>query len=303
MTPDALKGAREFVSWGELDEALTILTSEWDPADALASEAADLKAGILFAKGDTAGALEPLAELVVAGNANFHTHYRLAEYHRALGNIDQTILNHRLAHAQFGWTESVRHGYSFTHDYFSPNIPAWESWFKNVVTAAPIEALEIGSWQGGSASWLLDKVISRRGGRLTCIDTFEGSSEHAHFIGGLGSSIETMFDNNIIRTGHGDKLRKLVGYSQVVLPTLWGEKFDFIFIDGAHEAQFVIQDAVLCWGLIQPGGFILFDDANFTFAQRPMQNTIRALEFFLSVFGDDLKIIDQGAQLLIQRTR
>jgi len=42
---------------------------------------------------------------------------------------------------------------------------------------------------------------------------------------------------------------------------LMNEHFDFIYIDGAHEAKFVIQDAVLALPLLKPGGYILFDDA------------------------------------------
>ncbi|HVC60817.1 MAG TPA: class I SAM-dependent methyltransferase [Acetobacteraceae bacterium] len=303
MTPDDLARVRDLIGSGELDDALARLAASWDPTGPLAPDAADLKALALDRKGDVTGALEPLRELVANGTATFHTYYRLAEYYRRLGQIDQTVLFHRLAHAKFDWPESLAHGYCFTHDYFSPNIRFWQTWFRDHITAAPLEALEIGSWQGGSATWLLDNVISRRGGRLTCIDAFEGSSEHVAIMASLGSRLQDLFDDNVLRTGHDDKVRKLVGYSQAVLPSLWGEKFDFIYIDGAHEAKFVIQDAALCWGLLRPGGFMLFDDVNFTFANHPEQNTVRAIDFFLSVFADDLNVIDRRHQLLVQRAR
>jgi len=38
-----------------------------------------------------------------------------------------------------------------------------------------------------------------------------------------------------------------------------------IYVDGAHEASIVIQDAVNSHRLIAPGGFLLFDDLNFKF--------------------------------------
>jgi predicted O-methyltransferase YrrM len=182
-------------------------------------------------------------------------------------------------------------------------IPHWEHRFANQVTSAPIQALEIGSWQGGSATWMLDKIISRRGGRLTCIDPFEGSSEHVEIMGTLGNTLENIFDGNITRTGHGGLLRKFVGYSQDILPTLAGEKFDFIYIDGAHEAKFVIQDAVLCWGLLKLGGHLLFDDLNFSFSNHTEQNTVRATDFFLSVMMDDLEVLERQNQLFVRRVR
>ena len=303
MKPDFWDTVRILIANGEPDEALARIAANWDASGTPTPESADAMAAAIAGTGDLVGALAPLNAAIESGTANFHTYFRLAEYHRRLGQIKNTLINHRLAHAQFGWPESLAHGYSFTHDYFSPNILIWENWFRVRITAKPIEALEIGSWQGGSATWLLDKVISPRGGRLTCIDGFEGSSEHVGLMETLGTRLEDIFDDNIERTGHGDKLRKLVGRSQVILPTLWGENFDFIYIDGAHEAKFVIQDAVFSWGLLKPGGFMLFDDVGFKFADHPEQNTGRAIDFFVSVFGDEIQQIDCRGQLLLQRSK
>ena len=221
----------------------------------------------------------------------------------ALGDADAAAAQYRQAHALIGWPESQRHGYVFTHDYFSSNIPQWRDWFATHITAAPIAALEIGSWQGGSACWLLDAVVAPRGGHLTCIDTFAGSSEHEGLAAAGPGALEAAFDANIARSLQGARVRKLAGRSQDVLPRLHGERFDFIYIDGAHEAKFVIQDAVLCWGLLPAGGHMLFDDVPFAFAAAPEQDTARAIDFFLSVFRDDVTVIARGRQLLLRRER
>lgn len=301
MDEGSLRRLRTLITQGNPDAALAEIDRDWSPTDPMAPTIADVAAFALETKGDLKGAIARLDQLVINGTATFHTHYRLAEYHRKLGEIPEVFRNHRFAHSKFGWPESLAHGYSLTHDYFSPNIPFWEKWFSEEITAAPLRVLEIGSWQGGSAAWMLDKVISRRRGQLTCIDTFEGSSEHAGMIASLGRRLEDIFDENIARTGHGDLVRKLVGKSQEVLPDLRGEKFDLIYVDGAHEAKYVIQDVVLGWPLVRTGGFMLFDDLNFTFHDRPEQNTARAVEFFLSVFSDDLEIVSRRHQLLVRR--
>lgn len=253
--------------------------------------------------GRPAAAIAALRALVASGEADYWTHHLLAQNHAALGDAAGAAAQYRQAHALIGWPESLRHGYVFTHDYFSPNVPQWQDWFDGHITAAPIAALEIGSWQGGSACWLLDRVVAPRGGRLTCIDTFAGSSEHRGLDAVGPGALEAVFDGNIARTGHGALVRKLAGSSQAVLPRLHGERFDFIYIDGAHEAKFVIQDAVLCWGLLRTGGFMLFDDVPFAFAAAPEQDTARAIDFFLSVFRDDVTVIARGRQLLLRRER
>ena len=247
-------------------------------------------------------AIAVLNEFVAEGRADFHTYYRLAEYYRLTGEYSLSTLTTGWHMRRLGGRRVSLVGTCSRMINFSPMIPHWERRFANHVNAAPIQALEIGSWQGGSATWMLDKIISRRGGQLTCIDPFEGSSEHVGIMSSLGNTLENIFDENIARTGHGNLLRKLVGYGQDILPRLAGEKFDFIYIDGAHEAKFVIQDAVLCWGLLKQGGYMLFDDLNFfLFMDHPEQNTARATDFFLSVMAEDLEVLESQGQLFVRR--
>ena len=68
----------------------------------------------------------------------------------------------------------------FTTDWFSPNIPQWESLF----TATgwdpdqPKTVLEIGSFEGRSTLWILERLLRHPDSRIHCIDTFEGGVEH-----------------------------------------------------------------------------------------------------------------------------
>ena len=93
----------------------------------------------------------------------------------------------------------------------------------------------------------------------------------------------------------------MVGRSSDVLRLLAPGAYDFAYIDGAHEAKHVISDAVLVWPLLEAGGFLLFDDYNFTFAATPEQNTAQAIDFFLRVYADELEVIDKGAQVLLRK--
>lgn len=170
-----------------------------------------------------------------------------------------------------------------------------------MITAQPIDCLEIGSWQGASATWLLDQVVAPRGGKLTCIDPFSGSSEHRGIVEKLDSALEAIFDANIQKSGHAARCRKLVGRSQDVLRTLIPASYDFVYVDGAHEAKFVIQDAILAFPLLRPAGFMLFDDLDFEFPDNPRQNTVRAIEFFIDVFGDEIDCAYKERQLLMQK--
>ena len=283
------------------DAALNMIEDNRTELEEIAEHVVNLEALAYEKKKDLPRAKEILENFSNTRKETFWIYFNLARIYRDLGDIDFSIRATQRAHAQCGWNNSQQNGYVLTHDYFSPNIANWSQWFGQLITAAPIACLEIGSWQGGSSTWLLDNVIAPRGGSLTCIDTFEGSSEHLGFLHTLHAGLEELFDANIARTGHGHLCRKLVGYSQDVLRQMRSGDFDFIFVDGAHEAKFVIQDAIYCWSMLRPGGFLLFDDYGFKFPGREDQNTAKAVDFFINSFSDEIKVIHQGWQVLIRK--
>jgi predicted O-methyltransferase YrrM len=88
-----------------------------------------------------------------------------------------------------------------------------------------------------------------------------------------------------------------------VLCRLHGERFDFIYIDGAHEAKYAIQDAVLGWALLPAGGFMLFDDTHFSFPDHPEQNTQTAMAAFRSWFADEMDVLTPllDRQMLVRK--
>ena len=92
-----------------------------------------------------------------------------------------------------------------------------------------------------------------------------GGVEHA---GTDMNEIEHSFDLNVqlakSEFGESKKLRKLKGDSLTELSKLVSsaEKltFDFVYIDGSHQAPDVLADAVLGFELLRPGGVMAFDD-------------------------------------------
>ena len=275
-------------------EPLRALRRHW-PEPALATLLADALAQL----GRPDDALACLRADIEDGIDNHWTHYTLGHHLAQLGLLADAAAAFRRSHALQGWAASEERGYTFSHDYFSSHIPIWRQWFAELISPAPIRILEIGSWQGGSTLWLLDHVIAPRGGSITCVDTWAGSSEHT-FLAPLGISLEALFDANVARSGHGHLVHKCKGRSQDVLPTLTPSSFDLIYIDGAHEAQAVIQDAIHAHRLLAPGGFLLFDDLAYSFAD-PDQNTAVATDFFCRTFAADYRECHRGAQLLLQR--
>ena len=135
--------------------------------------------------GRRAEAFHYLQADIEEGHANHWTFYNLGHHHASEGQLEDAARAFRSCHRLQGWAQSEERGYTLTHDYFSGAIANWQRWFHDPIQQAPIRILEIGSWQGGSTLWLLDHVIAVRGGTITCVDTWQGSSEHS-FIASIG---------------------------------------------------------------------------------------------------------------------
>lgn len=118
-------------------------------------------------------------------------------------------------------------------------------------------ALEVGSFEGLSASYLLWRLPKVQ---LTCVDTFAGSLEHEG-TDTVPADLERVFDENVALVDAA-RVLKLVGRSSVVLPQLaeQSERFDLIYLDGSHFGLDVLVDAAISWQLLENGGFLVFDD-------------------------------------------
>lgn len=153
----------------------------------------------------------------------------------------------------------IRKPYTFSKRWFSHS----PHWGRHVLPWAedrgPLNILEIGSYEGASACWLLEHLMDHPGSRLTCVDQWEQRSGQRVYEESMQSVHET-FLKNIRATGKADRVTVLRGPSRQVLPDIQGERFDLIYVDGDHSAEGVHFDSVQAFRLVNEGGMILWDD-------------------------------------------
>jgi len=148
----------------------------------------------------------------------------------------------------------------FTNDWFGAT--GRYIWDKILPQLGPTRILEIGSYEGRSTCFLIEKLNKPL--EIHCIDTWEGGAEHKNIDMAL---VKKRFDNNtktaIANSKNEVKLQVHTGRSDDVLSKIQPEYqkyFDFIYIDGSHVAADVLCDAVLAFRLLRSGGVMCFDD-------------------------------------------
>ena len=152
--------------------------------------------------------------------------------------------------------------YEFTVDWFSRFAPVWRELIRR---HNPSRFLEIGSYEGRSACFLVDEVAALRPIEVYSIDTWGGGVGHGDTV---MSEVEQRYDRNIqiarSRSKHPATVYKHKAHSADALTDLLArgnkEIFDLIYIDGSHQAPDVLTDCVLAFRLLKVGGVMICDD-------------------------------------------
>ena len=212
--------------------------------------------------------------------------------------------------------------YKFTQDWFSWAPPVWSQLVEHL--PARQRFLEIGSFEGRSAVWIMENMMED-GGYIDCIDTWDGGEEHSN--GEMGGA-EERFDHNLElaseRSGifDGDVARsyfKLKGPSTKVLAAILAEgessddalfedgasttkpKYDFIYIDGSHIAKDVLTDACMAWPLLKQGGIMVFDDYMWGEPRDILHRPKPAIDAFVNLFAEEVDMVHMGYQLIVRK--
>ena len=203
--------------------------------------------------------------------------------------------------------------YRFTNDWFQNSKAIWDQLIPQI---NPTKILEIGSYEGASACYLIDKYSESNCIEMHCIDNWEGGLEHK--IGGEAmtdmSSVEKNFLHNVTISKEHSKsevsLHIHKGPSDLKLAEMLasGKKnyFDLIYIDGSHQAPDVLCDAILSFRLLRIGGVIIFDDylwnEKLPYGVDPIRSPKLAIDAFTNIYCRKIKIIPSRLyQLYIQK--
>ncbi len=188
--------------------------------------------------------------------------------------------------------------FEFTATWFDEKAkPIWDHLIPEL---KPAKILEIGSYEGASACYLIETLGKTQDLEVHCIDTWAGSAEHQ---GTSMDVVETLFNRNI-KTAKAKALHKVdvvvhKDASDISLARLLAQGkrnyFDFIYIDGSHQASDVLCDATIAFKLLQVGGLMVFDDYlwsdNLPGDRSPLHCPKLAIDAFVNVNFNKVQVL------------
>lgn len=179
-------------------------------------------------------------------------------------------------------------------DWFSMRVPAWVEVLQKLgLRDKPLRVLEIGSWEGLSASFVLRSFEST----ITCVDTWAGSDEHSNRKD--LDVVEKNFDQNL--SLFGERFNKIRSTSAEFFRNYRGDCFDLIYVDGSHHFSDVLSDAFAAHEVLAPSGLMIFDDYDWRVYDNVRDNPARAINIFMAHMGRSYKVIRVGYQLFVQK--
>ena len=201
--------------------------------------------------------------------------------------------------------------YQYTNDWFQTGAKG--VWDALVPKIDPTRILEIGSYEGASTCYLIEKLAAHKKIEIQCVDTWEGGIEHKQSQKDM-SAVEKRYKQNIEtalkRVDHRATIIQHKGYSDAILPKLLAEGkqgyFDFIYVDGSHQAPDVLCDAVLSFKLLKKNGVVVFDDylwqENLPYGTDPLRCPKLAIDAFTNIYSRKMRIISAPLyQLYVQK--
>jgi predicted O-methyltransferase YrrM len=146
---------------------------------------------------------------------------------------------------------------TFTSDWFSHNIYAWENFLRqiNFDPLAPRVAIEIGCYEGRASLWIANNMLLNDLSRLYCVDIFanhdQPNSYYNRFLANVSEEPKVRSKIIVERSPSFAFLNRCITESLAA---------DFIYVDGSHRASEVLEDLVLSFRILKPGGLLICDD-------------------------------------------
>lgn len=186
--------------------------------------------------------------------------------------------------SHMGWDHAVTAGYDFTQElWFAGNYRTFDAVLDAVqADFDDISIVEIGSLQGMSACYMIDRLHQSRSFQLVCIDPM----------------FQPEYRSNVACSRAPDRVYPIELKSQDALSFFGPNKFQLVHVDGWHVAPQVFLDGFLAAKILVDGGYIIFDDYLKEDQTRLGQTVKMGVQAFRAVFAPWLDLVVDGRQLV-----
>ena len=156
--------------------------------------------------------------------------------------------------------------------------------------------LEIGCYEGLSSVYFADNFIDNQNSSLTCVDPFLNIDNNDHSVH-LDNGEELNFDYNISNCKNTDKITVHKITSDKFFENN-NRTFNFIYIDGCHEPDFIKRDMENSFKFLEKNGIMWMDDYRGGDGSGAIK---KQMDEILEKYNGQFELILKGYQLAIRK--
>ncbi len=144
--------------------------------------------------------------------------------------------------------------------------------------------LEIGSFEGLST---LNVLYNYKNAKVFSIDLWNKPNKNSEPLNVNFLDVEKRFDKNL----SDYSFFKIKSDSVIAMRQLAKEdkKFDIIYVDGSHNGEDILCDAIECFKLLNLNGIIIFDDI-ININQEISKQSFEGFNSFFEFYKDEIKL-------------
>lgn len=198
----------------------------------------------------------------------------------------------------------------------SPEIP--DDWFETTArknferaflpaSGMPgLRYLQIGVFTGNASVWLLENVLTSPSSMLVDVDTWDGGGspelDNINF-----DMVEITYDQRMLPWSvwptNGRVIKCKMSSMHFFADHIHNSHppFDFIYIDGDHRAVSALEDGVMAYRCLKPGGVLCFDDYGWRSKHGYLHEPTLAVDVMKMVYADRLVVLRTGSQCWMKR--
>lgn len=177
-------------------------------------------------------------------------------------------------------------GFNYSGHVFRLAHYWWQTLPTDQFSSKPINYLEIGVHNGCNLFSVANSYGLHPESKLWGIDPWMDYDDYPEYKDEQTNNFN-VFLSNLEKSPHKNKVSYKRGFSNTEIPKFDDEFFDMIYIDGNHEPEFVLEDAVLSFRKLKTGGIMIFDD--YTWGGPDM--TKRGIDGFLHGYHKRIEVI------------
>jgi len=172
------------------------------------------------------------------------------------------------------------------------------NWFDFIpVSESPIKYLEIGTFYGANLLSVGDNYAKHNLSELYCIDPWIDYDDYPEYKN-KQETIYSTFMRNVENSPHKNKIKVNRAFSHQIIPIFPDEFFDIIYIDGNHEPEYVLEDAVYSFRKLKVNGIMIFNDYGWS-----IECVVeKAVDAFVLLYGKKIQFLQlQDCQFFIKK--